>query len=44
MIYHYLAILFKKKKLETDAGSGSSRAIRVPGYKFVPVEEPPAAV
>jgi len=43
MIYHYLAVLFKEKKLETDAGSGASRAIRVPGYKFVPEEAPPAA-
>lgn len=27
--------LFDEGKLETDAGPGSPRAIRVPGYKFI---------
>ena len=31
----YITKLLEEGKLETDCGIGSSRALRVPGYKFV---------
>ena len=34
VVYH-LKCMLKCGMIETDAGFGSSRAIRVPGYKFV---------
>ena len=36
-INHHLFIMFEKGILETDCGSGSPRAIRVLGYKFVKI-------
>ena len=34
-VHHYIGALLAEGKLETDAGLGSSRALRVPGYKFI---------
>ncbi len=34
-INRYITKLLEEGKLETDCGIGSSRALRVPGYKFV---------
>lgn len=38
-VYTYLTKLITDGELETDAGIGSARAIRVPGYIFVKVED-----
>ena len=37
-VQHHVKVLMEDGMLETDAGIGSPRAIRVPGYKFVKVE------
>lgn len=34
-INRYITKLLEERKLETDCGIGASRALRVPGYKFV---------
>ena len=34
-INRYITKLLEEGKLESDCGIGSSRALRVPGYKFV---------
>ncbi len=34
-VHFHMERLFKEGRLETDADLGTSRAIRVPGYKFV---------
>ncbi len=34
-INRYITKLLEEGKLETDCGIGASRALRVPGYKFV---------
>lgn len=36
-IHGYINKLLEEGKLETDCGIGTSRALRVPGYKFVKV-------
>ena len=36
-VQHHLEILRKEGKIETDAGLGVPRAIRIPGYKFTKV-------
>lgn len=36
-INKYVTKLLEEGKLETDCGIGCSRALRVPGYKFVKV-------
>lgn len=36
-VSHHLGVLFAEGRLETDAGLGTPRAIRVPGYKFTKV-------
>lgn len=36
-VNRYVTILLEEGKLETDCGVGMSRALRVPGYKFVKV-------
>lgn len=38
-VFSHLQRMFKDGELETDAGFGSARAIRVPGYAFVKLEE-----
>ena len=38
-VSHYLNTMFKMGMIETDCGIGSPRAIRVPGYRFVKVED-----
>ncbi len=35
----HMKVMFDRGILETDSGYGSSRAIRVPGYKFVKITE-----
>ena len=34
-VHHHLSVLLEEGKLETDAGLGTPRALRVPGYKFI---------
>lgn len=34
-VFSHMQALFNEGRLETDAGMGTPRAIRVPGYKFV---------
>ena len=34
-VHHHLLVLLDEGKLETDAKLGASRALRVPGYKFI---------
>ena len=34
-VHHYLSVLLDEGKLETDAEWGASRALRVPGYKYI---------
>ena len=34
-VHHHIERLTLEGKLESDAGMGSPRALRVPGYKFV---------
>lgn len=36
--HHHLNVLFEEGKLETDA-QGAPRAIRVPGYAFIEIED-----
>ena len=36
-VQHHLEILREEGKIETDAGLGVPRAIRIPGYKFTKV-------
>lgn len=36
-VNRYVTMLLEEGKLETDGGIGMSRALRVPGYKFVKV-------
>lgn len=36
--HHHLNVLFEEGKLETDA-PGAPRAIRVPGYAFIEIED-----
>ena len=38
-VQSYLCKMFEEGELETDAKIGASRAIRVPGYKYVKVEQ-----
>ena len=38
-VHAHMTKLFAEGKLETDAEMGSSRTIRVPGYKFVKEKE-----
>lgn len=38
-VHSHLLQMLESGTLETDAQNGSSRAIRVPGYKFVREEE-----
>ena len=38
-VQNYLCKMFEEGELETDAKIGSSRAIRVPGYKYVKVDQ-----
>ena len=42
-VHAHLSQMLRKGVIETDAEYGSPRAIRIPGYKFVPEEAPPAA-
>lgn len=37
-VHHYLTDMYRDGMIETDA-SGSARAIRVPGYRFVKDDE-----
>lgn len=37
-VQSYMEQLRASGKIETDATEGMSRAIRVPGYKFVPIK------
>lgn len=34
-VYYHLLVMKESGMVETDEGFGASRAIRVPGYKFV---------
>ena len=36
-VHAHLQRLFREGKIETDAGLGAPRAIRIPGYKFTKV-------
>ena len=36
-VHHHMKVLLEEGKIETDAGLGVPRAIRIPGYKFVKV-------
>lgn len=38
-VQSYLCKMFEEGELETDAKIGASRAIRVPGYKYVKVDQ-----
>lgn len=38
-VQNYLCKMFEEGELETDAKIGSSRAIRVPGYKYVKLDQ-----
>lgn len=38
-VYSHLQRMFREGEIETDAELGSQRAIRVPGYAFVKLEE-----
>lgn len=38
-VYDHLQRMFREGELETDTELGSARAIRVPGYAFVKLEE-----
>lgn len=38
-VQSYLCKMFEEEELETDAKIGASRAIRVPGYKYVKVDQ-----
>ena len=38
-VQHYLYAMYEIGMIESDCESGAPRAIRVPGYKFVKVEE-----
>lgn len=38
-VYAHLQRLLREGKIETDAGLGVPRAIRIPGYKFQKVAE-----
>ena len=38
-VQSYLCKMFDEGELETDAKIGASRAIRVPGYKYVRVDQ-----
>lgn len=38
-VYSHISQMLKSGELETDAGASSPRAIRVPGYKFVKVDQ-----
>lgn len=38
-VHHHITKMIAKGELESDSGEGSSRALRVPGYKFVKVAE-----
>ena len=37
-VYNHIQRMFETGMLETDADFGSARAIRIPNYKFVKVE------
>lgn len=38
-VHHHLQKMFESGMLETDAVNSTPRAIRVPGYKFVKIQE-----